>query len=135
MVKGVLISLLLAHSVAAVAAGPCATASTGLTQSQRTMFARSISSNLSNPQPPSHIKVEKAFTIANWTAVWATPANSEQGVFFYSKEKSGLVYHDVWGGVALPSEQRDVAQWVMKLSPTVPASFAQCFAHKVTAGD
>lgn len=134
MVKISLVSLFLVASSPAFASGPCATASTTLTQPERKMYARSISSNLSKWQPPAQIKVQKAVTVANWTAVWATPTGMEQGVFFYSQEKSGLVFHDVWGGYAASSDKANVTQWVMKLSPSVPNDFAECFADAVTAG-
>ena len=132
MVKTILIPLLLASSVPAFASDTCAKASTNLTPPERKMYARSISSNLSKWQPPAQIHLQKALTVANWTAVWATPTGAEQGVFFFSQEKSGLVYHDVWGGVAAPSEKVSVVQWVKKLSPSVPDDFAQCFADAVT---
>ncbi len=134
MVKIVLISLLLARSVSAFASAPCATASMKLTPPERKMYARSISSNLSKWQPPAQITIQKSLTMENWTAVWATPAGVEQGVFFFSQEKSGLVYHKVWGGHATSSEKATVVQWIKKLSPSVPDDFAQCVADAVTVG-
>ena len=134
MVKTVLMAFLLARSLSAFAAEPCAKASTQLTPPERKMYARSISSNLFKWQPPAQIKIQKSLVVANWTAVWATPTGAEQGVFFYSEEKGSLVYHDVWGGYATPSEKAKLVQWVKKLSPSVPDEFAQCFADTVTAG-
>ncbi len=121
-------------SFSAFAAAPCAKVSTTLTPVQRKMYARSISSNLTKWQSPAQIKIDKALTLENWTAVWATPQNAEQGIFFYSQEKSGLTFHDVWGGYATPSDKPNIVQWVKKLSPSAPDGFAECFAEIVTAG-
>ncbi len=133
MRKAILVSLLWAHTFIAFATGPCSKVSTTLTPQLRKMYARSLSSHLTSGQSPAQIHVQRLLTIAPWTAVWATPANAERGVFFFSNTKSGLVYHDVWGGVASPSEQADVAHWIAKLSPIMPPSFAQCVAQSITA--
>ncbi len=134
MVKVVFMGVLLAHSLYGLSEEPCTGASTSLSPSARKTFARSIASNLTKWQPPTQIKVQQVLSIGNWTAVWATPSGMERGVFFYSQEKDGLVYHDVWGGYAAPSDQEGIVQWVMKLSPSVQKSFAECFAGMVTAG-
>jgi hypothetical protein len=97
---------LLIASFSAFATPPCAKVSTTLTPAQRKMYARSISSKLTKWRPPAQIKIDKALTLENWTAVWATRQNAEQGIFFYSQEKSGLTFHDVWGGYATPSDNQ-----------------------------
>lgn len=125
---------LLIASFPAFAATPCAKVSTALAPAQRKMYARSIASNLTTRQPPSQIKIDKAITLENWTAVWATPKDMEEGIFFYSQEKNGLTFHDVWGGYATPADKPDIVQWVKKLSPSVPNNFAECFAETVTGG-
>jgi hypothetical protein len=56
------------------------------------------------------------------------------GHIFYSQEKSGMMFHDVWGGYATPSDKPDIVHWVKKLSSSVPDDFAECFAETVTAG-
>ena len=131
--KSLIVMALSLISISAFAAGPCADKVTTLTGPQRVMYARSISSNLKG-QSPSTIKIGKALTIGNWTAVWAAPKDMEQGVFFYSQEKTGLTFHDVWGGYATPSENPEIARWVKQLSTSVPDDFAKCFAETVTAG-
>jgi hypothetical protein len=123
---------LLIASFSAFATTPCAKVSTTLTPAQRKMYARSISSKLTKWRPPAQIKIDKALTLENWTAVWATRQNAEQGIFFYSQEKSGLTFHDVWGGYATPSDKPNIVQWVKKLSSSVPDDFAECFAETVT---
>lgn len=128
------ITTLLMFSRFAFAANPCAREVTVLTAAQRKMYARSISSNLTKWQPPAAIKIDRALTIDNWTAIWATPKDMEQGVFFYSREKSGLTFHDVWGGFATPSDKPDIVRWVKKLSPSVPDDFAQCAAETIISG-
>jgi len=126
--------MFLACTLTAYAADPCATAKTTLTAAEKKMYARSISSNLTKFVPPAQITVDRSMSIGNWTAVWATPKSAEQGVFFYSQEKSGLKYYDVWGGYAQPAEKSSLVQWVKKLDPSAPDAFAQCFAEKATAG-
>jgi hypothetical protein len=132
--KILVIAVLLVFSGSAVAANPCAGESATLSAAEKKMYARSISSNLTKWQPPDQIKIDKATSLKNWTAVWATPKGVEQGIFFYSQEKSGLTFHDVWGGYATPSEKPGIVQWVKQLSSSVPDDFAQCFAETVTAG-
>lgn len=121
-------------SASAFAADPCAKASTTLPAVERKMYARSISSNLTKWTPPAQIKIDKGLTLAGWTAVWASPKDLEQGIFFYSQEKSGLVFHDVWGGYATPEDKPNIMQWVKKLSPSVPTDFAECIANTITLG-
>ncbi len=128
------IAILLMFSRDAVAATPCAGASTTLSAAEKKMYARSIASNLTKWEPPAQIKIDKAISLKNWAAVWATPKNAEQGIFFYSQGKSGLTFHDVWGGFALPSDKPDVVRWVKKLSSSVPDDFAECAAEIITGG-
>lgn len=45
-----------------------------------------------------------------------------------------MMFHDVWGGYATPSDKPDIVHWVKKLSSSVPDDFAECFAETVTAG-
>lgn len=80
--------ILLIASFSAFAAAPCAKVSTTLTPAQRKIYTRSISSNLTKWQPPAQIKIEKALTLENWTAVWATPPNAEQGIFFTPRRRA-----------------------------------------------
>ncbi len=126
-----MIAVLLMFSGSAVAANPCAGESTTLSAAEKKMYARSISSNLTKWEPPAQIKIGKAISLKNWTAVWATPKDAEQGVFFYSQEKSGLTFHDVWGGFAVPSDKPDIVRWVKKLSSSVPDNFAECAAETI----
>jgi hypothetical protein len=125
---------LLLSSFSVFAATPCTGASTTLTSAQRKMYARSISSNLTKWQSPALIKIDETLTLHNWTAVWAAPKDMEQGVFIYSQEKSGLTFHDVWGGYAEPSDKPIIVRWVKKLAPSVPDDFAECVAETITAG-
>ena len=134
MVKTFLINILLVLTASAFASESCSNGSRTLTSPERKMYARSIASNLSKFRSPADITVQKALAVANWTVVWATPTGAEQGMFFFSQEKTGLVYHDVWGGYATPSERANVMRWVMQLSPSVPREIARCFADAVTAG-
>jgi len=110
--KSLVIMAFLMISVSAFAAGPCANKVKDLITAERKMYARSISSNLSKWQPPSAVKIDKALTIGNWTAIWASPKDLEQGVFIYSQEKTGLSFHDVWGGYATPSEKPEIVRWI-----------------------
>ena len=125
---------LLICSLPAFGADSCANVSTALTAPQKRMYARSISSNLTKWQPPAQIEIDRSLTLGNWTAVWATPKDMEQGIFFFSQGKGGLAFRDVWGGYATPSDKPDIVRWVKKLSPSVPDDFAECFAKTVTAG-
>jgi CheY-like chemotaxis protein len=131
--KSLVCVIFLMISISAFAAGPCASKVTTLTTTQRKMYARSISSNLKG-QSPSTIKVDKALTIGNWTAIWASPKEMEQGIFIYSQEKTGLSFHDVWGGYATPSEKPEIVRWVKQLSTSVPDDFANCLAATITTG-
>ncbi|QNI36854.1 hypothetical protein [Edaphobacter albus] len=125
--------ILAVSTLTAAAADPCATAKKTLTTAEKKMYARSISSNLTQWQPPTKIRIDRAITVGSWTAVWATPSGAEQGVFFYSQNASGLKFHDVWGGYATPDEKPSIVQWVKKLDSSVPNSFAECFAEIATA--
>jgi CheY-like chemotaxis protein len=130
--KSFLVVALSMASISAFAAGPCAGKVTTPTPAQRTMYARSISSNFSKQQSPSTVEIEKILTLHNWTAIWASPKDMEQGVFIYSQEKTGLSFHDVWGGYATPSEKPEVLRWIKKLSSSVPDDFANCLADTIT---
>ena len=126
--------ILMASATSALAADPCANANTTLTPAQKKMYARSIASWLTKPHSPTQIKVSKIMSVGKWTAVWATPSDMEQGVYFYSQEKSGLKYRDVWGASTGPSDKPALVQWVKKLDASSPEDFAECFAQSVTSG-
>jgi hypothetical protein len=132
--KVLVITVLLTLSSSVIAANPCAGVSTTLSATEKRMYARSVSSSLTNGATPAQIKIEKAISLKNWTAVWATPKDMEQGIFFYSQEKSGLKFHDVWGGFALPSDKPDIVRWIEKLSASIPDDFAECAAETIAGG-
>jgi hypothetical protein len=132
MIRVIAIAFLLTSALCARAADPCARANTTLTPAQRKMYARSIASNLTSWHPPAQIEIDKAMSLGNWTAVWAKPGDTRQGVFFYSEDKSGLKYHDVWNGSVTPPDRSQLVQWVEKLDASVPEEFARCFAQTVT---
>ena len=134
LVKGIILVVFFAMTLTAAATDPCATANTNLTVTQKKMYARSVSSNLTRWQPPAKIKIDKAIAMGRWIAVWATPSGAEQGVFFYSQDADGMKFHQVWGGYATPDEKSSLVRWAKKLDSSVPKNFAECFAEMATAG-
>ena len=66
---------------------------------------------------------------SNWRIIWATPAASEQGVFFFHRNRSSYRLLHTWGGVALPSDRAHIVAWAVNLG--VPAPVARCFAAKL----
>lgn len=76
--------------------------------------------------------VDLVMADGRWRLVWATPAGSETGVFFFRRTAGGYRLADTWGGVALASERAATAAWAGKLG--VPAGLARCFADRVVDG-
>jgi hypothetical protein len=63
----------------------------------------------------------------HWQIIWATPHDSEGGVFFFKRQGSKPAFVDVWGGMT--TDRRSAARWAVKLG--VPNALAQCFATRL----
>ena len=61
-----------------------------------------------------------------WRIVWAAPANSEPGVFFFRGTRPPLGFVDVWGGPA--DTQGEAARWAAQTAGA-PEAVARCFAE------
>ncbi len=81
------------------------------------------------------VTVQRRMEVGDWLAVWATPADREQGVYFIRRTAQGPRFLKPWGGMAAPEDRADVAQWARDLDPEIPVALADCFALAVTGGE
>lgn len=112
-------------------AADCAALAAKLTPATRAADAALIRKGAKQKVRASGINA--VLTDGQWRLVWASPADAEEGIFFFRRAgKAGWRYVDVWGGVAAPDERDDVVKWAGALEGGGPSPrIAQCFAGKV----
>jgi hypothetical protein len=71
----------------------------------------------------------------NWRLVFATPRNSERGVFVIRRVSRDYRLVDTWGGVMALSDRGQAAKWARSLpGGGVPAALANCMERAIIAG-
>lgn len=65
-----------------------------------------------------------------WRIVWAAPANSEHGVFFFRGAQGSERLLDIWGGAG--ASQVEAFRWATR-KLHVPTPLAGCFADRLAA--
>ncbi len=80
----------------------------------------------------SAVTVERRMEVGDWLAVWATPAERERGVYFIRRVDGQPRFLEVWGGMAEPEDQAEIAAWARGLDPDMPVALADCFAQTIT---
>lgn len=122
-----------AGAASANAADPCRGLDTALTEARKQAYLPIVAGSIDADVAPAEVEVADFLTDGGWIVVGAfVPVADGEGFFFYERAGSRLRFHDVWGGMAEPSEAADIAAWAGALG--VPAPLARCFAHRVTGG-
>jgi hypothetical protein len=78
-----------------------------------------------------------SYLISNrdWRLIFATPRNSERGVFVMRRIGRSYRLVDTWGGVLTGSDRGDAARWARNLpGGGVPAGLAGCMDQAIVAG-
>ena len=78
------------------------------------------------------VTVQRRMEVGDWLAVWATPDDREQGVYFIRRTDAGPRFYEPWGGMAEPEDRAEIAGWARDLDPEMPAALADCFAQEIT---
>ena len=111
----------------------CSVVTPRLTQAvRRTEAARvaTLSRRRVRPADVSHLISDR-----NWRLVFATPANSERGVFVMRRAGRNYRLVDTWGGVLAPSDRGQAARWARNLAGGgVPAVLANCMEQAIISG-
>jgi len=82
------------------------------------------------PADVSHVIMDR-----NWRLVFATPAESERGVFMMRRVGRNYRLVDTWGGTMAPSDRGAAATWARNLGRGgVPAVLANCMERAILAG-
>jgi hypothetical protein len=78
----------------------------------------------------SHVIMDR-----NWRLVFATPGQSERGVFMMRRVGRNYRLVDTWGGTLAPSDRGAAATWARNLrGGGVPAVLASCMEQAIIAG-
>jgi len=125
----ILALMLAAASPVAVCAHPA------LTPSLRSSMCLAIRRGAGAAQPVKAGEISDIMDGGDWRLVWATPAESERGVYFLTRSGSSWKYIDVWGGVIAPEERASTIAWAQQRGRKVPAALAICFADALLAGN
>lgn len=77
--------------------------------------------------PTSPDQVHLAMGMGDWRLVWATPTDSEEGIWFLKRSPQGYRLVETWGGVSSSAaDQAGDVSWATRLG--VPRPLARCFA-------
>ena len=125
-------ALLCLSTEIASAAAPCAGVDQALTSARKQEYAALVATFLSNKAKPSEIKVMGFMQDGAWSVAYVSTPVSDDGYVFFQETKGAKRAKDVWGGMAQPSEQPEIAAWAKKLG--APDNLARCFALHATGG-
>jgi hypothetical protein len=114
----------------ASAATPCAGVDQALTSARKQEYATLVASFLSNKAKPAQIKVMAFMREGAWSVAYVSTPVSDDGYVFFQETQGANHGKDVWGGMAQPSEQPEIAAWAKKLG--APDNLARCFALHAT---
>ena len=106
-----------------------------LTPALRSSMSLAIRRGAGAAQPVRGSEISDVMDGGAWRLIWATPAESERGVYFLTRRGKGWKYVDVWGGVIAPEERASTIAWARQRGPGVPATLAACFADALLAGN
>lgn len=77
--------------------------------------------------PTSPDQVHLMMGMGDWRLVWATPADSEEGIWFLKRSPQGYHLVETWGGISSSAaDQAHDVTWATRLG--VPGPLARCFA-------
>lgn len=116
----------------ASAATPCADVDQALTSARKQEYAGLVASFLRNKAKPAQIKVMGFMQEGAWSVAYVSTPVSDDGYVFFQETQGAKHGKDVWGGMAQPSEQPEIAAWAKKLG--APDNLARCFALRATGG-
>lgn len=117
----------------AVAAQPCAGVDTNLTDPVKREYAAMVAKAVGKGVKPSQVKLSRVMQSGNWSAVYASTPQTDDGMLFFETVDGRKQFKDVWGGWADPSERPELVAWAKKLG--APDRLAKCFARTVTGND
>jgi hypothetical protein len=119
--------------LAAQSSGGCSAVTPRLTSALRRTEAARVASVARLPVRPGD--VSHVIGDANWRLVFATPRNSERGVFVIRRAGRNYRLVDTWGGVLAPSDRGQASKWARALpGGGVPAALANCMERAILAG-
>lgn len=135
MRTGIIAAAILATVGAAPAnaADPCRGLDTALSEARKQAYRPIVAGSTGADVAPAQVEIADFLTDGGWIVVGAfVPVADGEGYFFFERSGGRLRFHDVWGGMAEPSEAAEIAAWAGTLG--APPPLARCFAHRVTGG-
>lgn len=129
---GLFIATFISHQVSA-APQSCQDVDSVLTRDRANEYASLIVEALSENTKikSSQVNIFRFFQFNNWSAVYAATPVADPGVFFFESVQDRKMFRRVWGGLAEPSEARELIKWAENVG--IPPVLARCFAHEVTS--
>ncbi|WP_048648845.1 hypothetical protein [Nitratireductor soli] len=120
-------------SLAVVPAGAsplkCDGVDTQLTKERRAEYTGLVAQALEMKPKVANVEIDKFMQSGAWSAVYASTAVSDDGVLFFETVGGKKQFKDVWGGIADPSERKELIDWAKDLGS--PENLAKCFAHMI----
>lgn len=110
------------------AASPCDGVDRRLTNERKATLAPAIAKELK----VKRVDVLQSFRQDGWSIIYVDTHESDETFVFYAHDPMKNHYVTLWGGVALPEEERQIKRWVLKNAPGIPAPLAACFAWHVS---
>ena len=110
------------------AASPCDGVDRGLTNERKAALAPVIAKQLN----VKRVDVLQSFRQGEWSIIYVDNHEWDNGFLFYSSDPLKNHYVTVWGGIALPQEEREIRKWTIKNAHGIPPRLAGCFAWHVT---
>lgn len=110
------------------AASPCDGVDRSLTNERKAALAPAIAGQLK----AKRVNVLQSFRYGKWSIIYVDNHQWDNGFLFYSGAPQRSHYITVWGGVALPNEEREIRKWTLKNAAGIPPRLAGCFAWHVT---
>jgi len=111
----------------------CSVVTPRLTQAVRRVEAARVATLSRRRVRPT--EVSHVISDGEWRLVFATPTNSERGVFVMRRTGRNYRLVDTWGGVLAPSDRGHAAGWARSLPRGgVPAVLANCMERAIIAG-
>ena len=121
---------LAASALSAQAASVCGGVETSLTHDRKQEYSRLVATVVGNRVKPGQVEISKFMQSGQWSAVYASTPETDDGVLFFETVNGRPQFKDVWGGFADPSEKPEVIAWAKKLG--APDDLSRCFADIVT---
>jgi len=120
-----------AMSSAALAQESCVAVYSGLTVAKAQEFAPLVAAAAKGK--PEQVEFLGLNESGDWSAVYASTADSDPGYFFFQKVDGKVQFKDVWGGIADADDRPDIVAWADALG--APSDLSACFADKAVGVD